>query len=125
MINALRYEPRGQRFEPRSQQHSEREEQDRHIHLHFHLHLTFRARQGRSTSLNARCVKSMLAALVAARVIPLWLLPWAFFPADGPPFSRMGESAGGLEFRQYGRGPCTRLECRWNPPLSGLASESA
>ena len=46
MLNALRYEPRGQRqlFEPRSQQHSEREEQDRHIHLHFHLHLTFRAR---------------------------------------------------------------------------------
>lgn len=85
MINALRYEPRGQRFEPREQQHSEHVEQDRHIHLHFHLHFTFRARQGRSTSLNARWVKSMLAALVTATVIPLWLLPWALFPADGPP----------------------------------------
>ncbi len=87
MINALGYEQQGQhqRFEPRSQQHGEREEQDRHIHLHFHLHLTFRARQGRSTSLNARRVKSILAALAAATVIPLWLFPWAIFPTDGPP----------------------------------------
>lgn len=82
MIQALRYEPRGQRqrFEPPEQQ-----QQDRHIHLHFHLHFTFRAHQGRSAYLNVRWVKSMLVALVAATVIPLWLFPWVFFPVDGFP----------------------------------------
>jgi hypothetical protein len=86
MIYALRYEPRGQRqrFEPEIEI-QQREEQDRHIHLHFHLNLTYRVRQGRSTSLNASRVKSILTALVAATVIPLWLLPWAIFPSDGPP----------------------------------------
>ncbi len=85
MINALRYEPRGprQQFEPREQPHGER--QDRHLHLHFHLHLTWRASQRRSASLNPRWVKGMLSTLAAATVIPLWLLPWAIFPGDGPP----------------------------------------
>ncbi len=66
MIQALRFEPFGQRqrFEPREQQSSE--EQNRHIHLHFHLHLTLRASQGRSTPHNAMRVTRIFAALVAA-----------------------------------------------------------
>lgn len=57
MIQALQYEPQGQR-----QRFELPEQQDRHIHLHFHLHLTLRARQGRWASIDARLVKGMLAA---------------------------------------------------------------
>lgn len=75
MIQALRYEPHDQRqrFEPREQQGGERKGQDRHIHLHFHLNLTFRSSQGRSTHPNAIRITRILAALVGATVIPLWL----------------------------------------------------
>ena len=85
MIHALRDVPRGQcqRFEAREQQNGEG--RDRHLHVHFHLHLTWRASQGHSASLNPRWVKGMLSALAAATVIPLWLLPWAILPDDGPP----------------------------------------
>lgn len=75
MIQALRYEPRGQRqrFEPHEQQRGEHEEQNRHIHMHFHLNLTFRASQERSTPPNAIRVTRIFAALVGATVMPLWL----------------------------------------------------
>jgi hypothetical protein len=82
MIQALRYEPQGQRqrFEPREQQ-----EQDRHIHLHVHLHLTFRARQGRSTPPNAIRLMRIFAALLGATVMPLWFFLYALSIQDSLP----------------------------------------
>jgi len=69
MIQALQYEPQGQR------QRFERQEQDRHIHLHLHLNLTLRARQKRSLPTpNATRITRIVAALGGATVLPLWLL---------------------------------------------------
>jgi hypothetical protein len=83
VINALRYEPQGQRqrFEPREQQSGEREKQDRHIHLN----LTFRSSQGRSTSPNAMRIARICAALLAATVMPLVAFLFAFSIHDGLP----------------------------------------
>ncbi len=81
MINALRYEPRGQRqrFEPREQQSGEREKQDRHIQLHFHLTFRWRASQKRSTPIpHATRIMRIFAALVGATAIPLWLFAAMF-----------------------------------------------
>jgi len=83
MIQALRYEPRGQRqrFEAPQQQ-----EQHRHLHLHVHLHLTLRARQGRATHPNAIHLRSIFTALLAATVMPLGIFLFAAATAaDGPP----------------------------------------
>jgi hypothetical protein len=82
MIHALGYEPQDQRqgFEPREQQ-----ERDRHIHLQFHLDLTFRARRERCTHPNAFRLRRIFAALLAATVMPLLILPLAMIPPDGPP----------------------------------------
>lgn len=83
MIQALRYEPQGQRqrFEPPEQQ-----EQIRHIHLHVHLNLTMRARQRRATHPNAIRLRRIFAALLAATVMPLGIFLFAMFTAaDGPP----------------------------------------
>ena len=86
MINALRYEPQGQRqrFEAREQQ-----EQDRHIHLHIHLNLTFRARQTRSIPTpNATRITRIFAALLAVTVMPLGIFLFALGTAgDGPPLT--------------------------------------
>ena len=81
MINALRYEPQGQRqrFESREQQ-----VQDTHIHLHVHLHFTFRARQERSTHPAAMRIASICAALVAATIMHLGVYLFALFVHDGP-----------------------------------------
>jgi len=86
MIQALRYEPRGQRqrFDPQEQQNSK--QQDRHIHLHVHLNLTFRANQGRATHPNAIGLRRIFAALLAATVMPLGIfLCVVGTAADGPP----------------------------------------
>jgi len=88
MIHALRYEPQGQRqrFEPQEQQ-----EQDRHIHLHLHLNLTFRARQRRSIPTpNATRIMRIFAALVAATLIPLWLLGASAQESMSPTLSWIG-----------------------------------
>jgi hypothetical protein len=72
MIQALRFEPFGQRQRVESR---EPQEQDRHIHLHIHLNLTFRARQkGSLPTPNATRITRIVAALVGATVLPLWLL---------------------------------------------------
>src|SRR5215471_8295242 len=70
VINALRYEPQGQRQRFES---CEQQVQDRHIHLH--LHLTFRAPQkGSLPTPNATLITRIVAALGGATVLPLWLL---------------------------------------------------
>lgn len=88
MIHALRYEPQGhrQRYEPPEQQ-----EQDRLIHLHLHLDLTFRARQRRSIPTpNATRIMRIFAALVAATLIPLWLLGASAQESMSPTLSWIG-----------------------------------
>jgi uncharacterized membrane protein len=79
MINALRYEPRGQRqrFEP--------QEQDRHIHLHVHLHLTLPASLKHSMHPNAMRIVRICAALLAATVMALVAFIFALSIHDGPP----------------------------------------
>lgn len=98
MIQALRYEPRGQRqrFESRWQQRGEQQEQERHIHLHLHLHLTFRARQWRSIHANLNQLTRIFAALLAATVLPLAAFSFAFSIHDGPPDPLL--AAGNLPF---------------------------
>jgi len=80
MIQALRYEPRGQRqrFDPQ-------EQQDRHIHLHMHLNLTFRANQGRATHPHAIGLGRIFAALLAATVMPLGIFLFAVLTAANSP----------------------------------------
>lgn len=80
MINALHYEPYGQRqrFEPR-------EQHDRHIHLHIHLNLTLRAREPRVTHPNALRIASICAALVAATMMHLGVFIFVLLIHDGPP----------------------------------------
>ena len=87
MIQTLRYEPRGQRqrYEPREQQSTEPGQRHTHLHLHLHLHLSWRARQGRSTSLGAMRVVRICAALVGAAVMPLWLFFFAGTIQDAIP----------------------------------------
>jgi hypothetical protein len=83
MINALRYEPQGQRqrFGPREQQSGERQAQD----LHIHLNITFWARQGRSTHPSTMRIARLCAALLAATVMPFLAFIFAFSIHDGPP----------------------------------------
>jgi len=82
VINALQYEPLGQR------QRFERQEQDRHIHLHSHLNLTLRARKARATHPNAIRLTRIFAALLAATVMPLGIFLFAVgTAADGPPLT--------------------------------------
>ncbi len=87
MINALRYEPRGQRFEPREQRHSEPGQRHIHLHvnLHVHLNLTLRASQKRSTHPNAMRIARICVALVATTVMSLGVFIVAFGIHDGPP----------------------------------------
>lgn len=86
MIQALRYEPQGQRqrFDPQEQQNSR--QQDRHIHLHMHLYLTFRASQGRGTHPHVISLSRIFAALLAATMMPLGIFLYAVgIAADGSP----------------------------------------
>ena len=84
MINALRYEPQGQRqrFDPREQQGSEGEE--KHIHLHLHLNLTFRAHQEHSTHPNAMRITRIFSDLLTATVMPLGIFIFNLLIHDGP-----------------------------------------
>ena len=85
MINALRYEPRGQRFEPREQQGSEAGQQ--HIHLHLHLHLTLGARRARRLwQPTAARVTTIFAAFIGALSMALsfTVMSSTTFPFIGP-----------------------------------------
>jgi MFS family permease len=69
MINALRYEPRGQRqrFEPREQQSGEVGQRHIHLHLNLHVHLTLGARRARRLwQLTAARVTTIFAAFIGA-----------------------------------------------------------
>lgn len=75
MIHALRYEPQGQRFEPREWPHGE--QQDKHIYLHVHVHLSFWGRQRRSSPLSAIRMTRIFAALMGASAMAFafrWLV---------------------------------------------------
>jgi len=102
VINALRYEPQGQRqrFEPREQQGSEGEE--KHIHLHLHLNFTFRARQERSTHPNAMRITRIFSDLLTATVMPLGIFIFNLLIHDGPPDPLL--SLGNLAFLMLGSG---------------------
>lgn len=82
MIDALRYEPQGQR--QRFEQQQEQQQQDRHIHLHLHLDLTFRVSQRRSTTSSVRRLTRIFAAIIAAPAMPLGILLVALAAWDGP-----------------------------------------
>jgi hypothetical protein len=86
MIQALRYEPQGQRQHFDQQEPQNSQQQDRHIHLHIHLNLTFWANQGRVTHPHASGLRRIFAALLAATVMPLGIFLFAVgTAADGPP----------------------------------------
>ncbi len=71
MIQALRFEPFGQRqrFEPREQQNSE--EQHKHIHLHLHLHLGRRMHP--ASPFTVACLTTAFAAFIGALSMALTL----------------------------------------------------
>ncbi len=71
MIQALRFEPFGQRqrFEPREQQNSE--EQHKHIHLHLHLHLGRRMHP--ASPFTVACLTTVFAAFIGALSMALTL----------------------------------------------------
>jgi len=66
MIQALWYEPQGQRFEAPQQQ-----EQDRHIHLHLHLHLG--RRMHRASPFTVARLTTVFAAFIGALSMALTL----------------------------------------------------
>jgi len=83
MIQALRYEPRGQhqRFEPREQQSSEPEQRHIHLHLNLHLHLSFprlylrfRALRRRFLPLSVTGMLRIFAALAGATSLAFWVV---------------------------------------------------
>lgn len=90
MIDALRYEPQSQRFEPRERQRSEA--QYRHIHLH--LHLRFRVRQtsqGRPTHPTAISVTRIFAALVCATLMAFTLFLPVINSGPSTPFQNIAQ----------------------------------
>jgi hypothetical protein len=87
MINALRYEPRGQRFEPREQQGSEARQQHIHLHLNLHVHLTLGARRARRLwQPTAARVTTIFAAFIGALSMALsfTVMSATSFPFIGP-----------------------------------------
>jgi hypothetical protein len=82
MIQALGYEPQGQRqrFEPREQQSGEGEEK----HIHLHLHLTIRARKARSLSPYAPRIMRIFSDLLCATLIPLGIFIFNLLILSGP-----------------------------------------
>lgn len=90
MIQAVRYEPHGQRqrFEPREQHDYEGEQ--RHLHLHLHLHLgARRAHARRFWQPTAARVTTLFAAFIGALSMALSFifLPGSPFSFDGPPIA--------------------------------------
>ena len=87
MINALRYEPRGQRFEPREQQGSEAGQQHIHLHLNLHVHLTLGARRARRLwQPTAARVTTIFAAFIGAlsMAFSFTVMSATSFPFIGP-----------------------------------------
>lgn len=70
MINALRYEPRGQhqRYEPREQQNRELEQRQFHLHLNVHMQLNLgaRTRARRGLQPTTASVTAIFAAFIGA-----------------------------------------------------------
>ncbi len=98
MINALRYEPRGQRqrFEPREQQGSDAEQRHLHLHLNVHVHLNLSARRVRVRRLlqpTATRVTAMFAAFIGALSMALSfaVMSSTTFPFVGPHIALAGQ----------------------------------
>jgi hypothetical protein len=97
MINALGYEPRGQRqrFEPREQQGSDAGQRQIHLHLNLHVHLNLGARRARVRRLlqpTAARVTTIFAAFIGALSMALsfTIMSSTTFPFTGPHINLAG-----------------------------------
>ena len=98
MINALRYEPRGQRqrFEPREQQGSEAGQRHIHLHLNLHIHLNLGARRAYTRRLlqpTTTRVTAIFAAFIGALSMALSfaVMSATTFPFIGPHIALAGQ----------------------------------
>lgn len=98
MINALRYEPQGQRqrFEPREQYGSETGQRHIHLHLNLHIHLNLGARRAHRRRLlrpTTASVTAIFAAFIGALSMALsfTVMSSTTFPFIGPHIALAGQ----------------------------------